>query len=140
VAGAAAPGRPENTEPNEIRLVIPATAEYVRLARLTVAGLASRMGFTFDEVEDLRIAVDELHHCLLGSSGSEATLTLTCAIRPEGLEVEGVASFGPDGAPPAPKLSDFSTRILRVVVDEYECNAEEPQPSFRLLKRHSRDE
>ena len=34
--------------------------EYLRLVRLTAAGLASRLGFTFDEVEDLRIAVDEL--------------------------------------------------------------------------------
>jgi serine/threonine-protein kinase RsbW len=136
VAGAAAPGRPENIEPNEIRLVIPATAEYVRLARLTVAGLASRMGFTFDEVEDLRIAVDELHHCLLGSSGPESTLTLTCAILSEGLVIEGVASFGPDRARPTPKLSDFSTRILRAVVDEYQCDSGDPQPSFRLLKRH----
>jgi serine/threonine-protein kinase RsbW len=138
VAGAAAPGQSEKIEPNEIRLVIPATAEFVRLARLTVAGLASRMGFTFDEVEDLRIAVDELHHCLLGSSGGGATLTLTCAIRTEGLEVAGVASFGPNGAGPARKLSDFSTRILRAVVDEYQCHPEEPQPSFRLLKRHKR--
>src|SRR5207244_330326 len=50
----------------DVRLVVPAAPEYLRLVRLTAAGMASRLGFTFDEVEDLRIAVDELCFHLLG--------------------------------------------------------------------------
>ena len=34
----------------DVRLVVPAAPEYLRLVRLTAAALASRMGFTFDEV------------------------------------------------------------------------------------------
>src|SRR5256886_9524240 len=56
----------------EVRLVVPAVPEYLRLVRLTAAGLASRLGFTFDEVEDLRIAVDELCFHLLGGAGAGA--------------------------------------------------------------------
>src|ERR687895_1148119 len=52
----------------DVRLVVPASPEYLRLVRLTAAGMASRLGFTFDEVEDLRIAVDELCFHLLGES------------------------------------------------------------------------
>src|SRR2546423_11409599 len=59
-----APGRD-----GDVRLVVPAAPEYLRLVRLTAAGLASRLGFTFDEVEDLRIAVDELCFHLLGGVG-----------------------------------------------------------------------
>lgn len=44
---------------DEIRLAIPAQSEYGRLARVTVAGLALRLGFSHTEVEDLRLAVDE---------------------------------------------------------------------------------
>ena len=58
-----APGRD-----GDVRLVVPAAPEYLRLVRLTAAGLASRLGFTFDEVEDLRIAVDELCFHLLGGA------------------------------------------------------------------------
>ena len=45
---------------DEIRLAIPAQSEYGRLARVTVAGLALRLGFSHTEVEDLRLAVDEI--------------------------------------------------------------------------------
>ena len=34
--------------------------EFLRLARVTATGLASRLRFTFDEVDDLRLAIDEL--------------------------------------------------------------------------------
>jgi len=48
-----------STTGDEIRLAIPAQSEYGRLARVTVAGLALRLGFSHTEVEDLRLAVDE---------------------------------------------------------------------------------
>ena len=41
----------------EIRL--PAKAQYIGIARLTISGLASRLGFTYDEIEDLKIATSE---------------------------------------------------------------------------------
>src|SRR2546423_7856230 len=67
----------------DVRLVVPASPEYLRLVRLTAAGMASRLGFTFDEVEDLRIAVDELCFHLLGDADvddpSAATPTLELA-------------------------------------------------------------
>ena len=47
-------------EQDEVRLTVPAMPEFLRLARVTATGLASRLGFTFDEVEDLRLAIDEL--------------------------------------------------------------------------------
>ena len=44
--------------------------EFLRLARVTAAGLAGRLGFSFDEVEDLRLAIDELCFGLTGPIGS----------------------------------------------------------------------
>src|SRR5438270_9637301 len=58
----------------EVRLSIPASPEFLRLARLAAAGLASRMGFTCDEVEDLRIAIDELCFSLVGKPGRPGTI------------------------------------------------------------------
>lgn len=45
---------------DEIRLVIPTDPAYGRIARIAAASLALRMGFSTSEVEDLRIAVDEM--------------------------------------------------------------------------------
>ncbi len=42
-----------------VELKVPAKAQYVGVTRLTISGLASRLGFTFDEIEDLKIASSE---------------------------------------------------------------------------------
>jgi serine/threonine-protein kinase RsbW len=49
------------TEPaaEGIDVTIPARAEYISIARLAAAAIAAHQGFTFDEIEDLKIAVSE---------------------------------------------------------------------------------
>jgi len=42
-----------------IELTLPARAEYIGVARLTVSGVANRMGFAYDEIEDIKVAVAE---------------------------------------------------------------------------------
>ncbi|HEY4601017.1 MAG TPA: anti-sigma B factor RsbW [Cerasibacillus sp.] len=42
-----------------VEMRIPAKAEYVSVVRLSVSGIASRMGFNYDEIEDLKIAISE---------------------------------------------------------------------------------
>src|ERR1700693_1912257 len=42
-----------------VELRIPAKPEYVGVARLAILGVASRMRFSYDEVEDIRLAVGE---------------------------------------------------------------------------------
>ncbi len=42
-----------------IEIKVPAKAQYVGVARLAISGLASRLGFTYDEIEDLKIASSE---------------------------------------------------------------------------------
>ncbi len=47
------------TKKLEISLVIPALAEFVGVARLAISGVASRMNFTIDEIEDIKISLSE---------------------------------------------------------------------------------
>ena len=42
-----------------IEMKIPAKPEYVGVIRLTLSGIASRMGFTYELIEDLKIAMSE---------------------------------------------------------------------------------
>ncbi|WP_085993419.1 anti-sigma B factor RsbW [Oceanobacillus senegalensis] len=42
-----------------IEMKIPAKAEYVGVIRLSLSGIANRMGFTYEDIEDLKIAVSE---------------------------------------------------------------------------------
>lgn len=118
---------------DEVRLAVPASPEFLRLVRVTGTGLASRMGFTFDEVEDLRLAIDELCFALIGTKGRDGILRLRYVVRPDGLEVRGTAEL--NDPPKPPTMSELSERILDSLVDEHEVVHDGP-PGFRLLKRH----
>lgn len=42
-----------------ISLTIPADATYVDIVRLTLYGIASKAGFSYEEIEDMKVAVSE---------------------------------------------------------------------------------
>ncbi|MBA1334760.1 MAG: Serine-protein kinase RsbW [Firmicutes bacterium] len=44
---------------DEIVLVLPNKPEYVSVARLTVSGIANRMGFDVEAIEDIKLALAE---------------------------------------------------------------------------------
>jgi serine/threonine-protein kinase RsbW len=120
---------------DEVQLVMPADPEFLRLARVTAMGLASRLSFTIDEIDDLRIAIDELVFGLIGTKGRPGRVTMRYALLEAGLEVRGTGTFD-DGAP-TPGLSELSELILDAVADEHELVNDGDEPSFRLLKRRN---
>ncbi|UKS26384.1 anti-sigma B factor RsbW [Paenibacillus sp. HWE-109] len=44
---------------NVVRLKIPATAEYLDIVRLSLYGVASKLGFSYEDIEDMKVAVSE---------------------------------------------------------------------------------
>ncbi|HEV3363595.1 MAG TPA: hypothetical protein VG795_05530 [Acidimicrobiia bacterium] len=120
----------------DVRLVVPAAAEYLRLVRLTAAGMASRLGFTFDEVEDLRIAVDELCFHLLGDVDDDATfdesrtMDLIYSAGSDSITITG--RTGLSGG--VPEASELSEQILDALVDEHEVSGGDGIVTFRLKK------
>ena len=119
---------------DEVQLVMPADPEFLRLARVTAMGLASRLQFTIDEIDDLRIAIDELVFGLIGTKGRPGHVTMRYALLDGGLEVRGTGTFE-DGAP-TNGLTELSELILAAVADEHELSTDAAgSPTFRLLKR-----
>jgi anti-sigma regulatory factor (Ser/Thr protein kinase) len=113
----------------EVRLALPATAEHVRLARLTVASLAAGLGFSFDTIEDLRIAVDELCY-LVGAGGRDGSITLRFEIGDDALVItgEGTARVQPADA------RRLSEQILAATVDSYELVGNDGRVVCRLVR------
>ena len=113
---------------------MPASPPLLRVARLTAAGLASRLGFSFDEIEDVKIAVDELCFVLVGTSGREGTFSLTYRLEEDSLVIEGESDVeGESEAGP----SDLSVMILDAVVDEHRLDRAAGGLRFHLRKRRS---
>ena len=119
-------------QPVEIRLIIPGAPEFWRLARLAAADAGSRAGLTYDEIEDLRIGVDELCHSVMRADGS-GVVTLAFQPLPEGIAVEGEGpQLDPDREP---KPSELSRTIVAAVVDDHDLSRDGDKVRFRLFKR-----
>src|SRR5882762_7813013 len=73
-----------------VTLTIPGQPVYLRLARLAAADTGARAGLSIGDLEDLRIAVDELAFALIGDEGSGAPLTLRFFAAEGLVEIEGV--------------------------------------------------
>ncbi len=121
----------------EVRLTVPATPELLRLARVTASGVASRLGFSYDEVEDLRLAIDELCFAVTGGKRQDGWVLMRYVVRGDAdtLEVHARASFAAPG--PEPLLNELSGAVLDALVDEHEVRRDGDQgsPSFSLVKR-----
>ncbi|WP_271001628.1 anti-sigma B factor RsbW [Listeria seeligeri] len=64
---------------DKITLQLPAKPEYVSLGRLSLSGIASRAGFSYEAIEDLKIAVSEaitnsVKHAFKEEEGGEITV------------------------------------------------------------------
>lgn len=112
---------------------MPADPEFLRLARVAAKGLASRLSFTIDEIDDLGIGIDELLFAVMGSRGRSGTVHLEYAISGDGLQVVGMAKFDDEVTPPG--LSEWSELILAAVADEHTFFVDNRSHGFRLVKR-----
>jgi serine/threonine-protein kinase RsbW len=85
------------TSRDTIRMTIPARLAYVRLPRVAIAGLATRSGFSYDEVEDLRLAVGEVCQVLLDGADRDGTLTIDFSLARGTVRVEVAIDAQPNG-------------------------------------------
>lgn len=116
-----------------ISINIPASPEYLKVVRLVVAGLASRLGFTIDDIEDLKIAVDELSAYLTGAQGREGTLDIGFDLHDDRIDIRGNGRFTA-GTKVRTDLTEMSKMILETVVDEAALEQTDGMPTFRLSK------
>jgi serine/threonine-protein kinase RsbW len=125
-----------------VELIIPVQSDLVVLARLTAATVASRAGFNVEEVEDLRLAVDELCVSIVNGSGA-GRLNLTFLTTDGSVEVICVLD-GPISAPVQTDDDygehDLSVRILDALVDEHGEDIGNGQRRVWLRKRSLRHE
>jgi serine/threonine-protein kinase RsbW len=114
-----------------VRLVIPAHARFLRLARLIAAGIAGDLGFGLEAIEDLRVAVDEVCAVLIEGAAADAEVELVYRATDEGLVIEGsCANLGT-----APLIHPVARELLAMTADDYSVYSAGDVVSFRLLKR-----
>lgn len=116
-----------------IELTIPADPRMLRLVRLVASGLASTAGFNVDELDDLRIAVDEAVTALLeGGDGSSVPMRFEV----DGAQVAMTGTTPASGTDPldADRL-EISTQILAAVCDEHDLRVDDGELFVRICRR-----
>jgi hypothetical protein len=83
-------GRIDWEAQERVELSMPVRPEPWALARLTVSTIASRLDFGYEDVEDLRLAIDELCTSCAAGSGPASRLRLCFESDPDSLRVECV--------------------------------------------------
>ena len=117
---------------DEVEFRFPADGAYVAILRTVTAGLAARCQLTVDEIEDLRIAVDEACAMLLPHAASDATLTARFVL--EKGRVEFVATM-PAEPGAEPDRGGFAWTVLRALADDAHASAEAGVLSIALTKQ-----
>jgi anti-sigma regulatory factor (Ser/Thr protein kinase) len=109
---------------------VPGRPAYVRLARLVASGLAGDCGFTVEEIDDLRIAVDELVHAVMEDAPG-IDIDLVYLVDDDVISVEG--SRPGDGRVPHP--DPLAAEILTAATDRWHVWADSERSRFALVKR-----
>jgi serine/threonine-protein kinase RsbW len=101
-----------------VELKIPGRAEWVAVARLAVAAVASRLHFSVDEIEDIKLAIAEACTNSIQSAGGvdAGTIEIVCDAGDEELRVTvRDRTTGPHiGAVEAGGLAEYRTEALGV--------------------------
>lgn len=124
--------------PDKVAIVVPAMPEYVQTVRLVTAGLASRLKFTIDEIEDLKIGVDELCAYVTGPHGRDGSVRIEFEVGADYVSVRGRGDF-PSGDGGRTSLTQLSRQIVETVADEARFEVLDGRPQFSLVKRKSSD-
>jgi hypothetical protein len=116
-----------------VHLTVPASRGHVRVARLTAVAVAERLGFDVKEIEDVRVAVDELANALI-AAGPISEIAFEFAHLGDVLVAEASAIVTTP-----PQLSAIARRVLGVVVDGFELSEIDGFARFRAIKyrRHA---
>jgi serine/threonine-protein kinase RsbW len=118
-----------------VLLTVPADGGYLGVLRTATAGLAARLHFALDEIEDLRIAVDEACAMLLAVARRDAELDCRFAVTEDALTVEVTVPTAPDARLPAE--SSFAWKVLTALTTGASATATGTQATITLLTRRA---
>jgi serine/threonine-protein kinase RsbW len=112
-----------------VTIVVSAANDSIQFARLNTTAVAGKIGFDYDAIEDVRIAVSELCGTVIGCASPDAELRLEIMGTADGLTVRGHTSLAPGQVL---ERDDLSDQVLNVVTDSYDYEVANGTVSFQM--------
>lgn len=117
---------------DELHLVVPPYAAYLRAVRLVAADAAVRAGLDCEETEDFRLAVDEL--CQAMFRGTDHVVVLSFHIEDGNVVARGAAR-GREGL--RGTMNELSETIVASLSDHYEFECDGLDLGFVVSRRRA---
>ena len=116
-----------------VSIRLPAAGAYLSILRTATAGLAARLDFTVEEIDDLRIAVDEACAMLLAQAAPGADLECDFELSRDVIRMS-VAVLSMDGR--APARDTFAWTVLSALVGEVDSRVDADNRVIVELQKH----
>jgi len=120
--------------PIRITLTLPTGAEHIRLARLVASGLVAQLDYGLDDVEDLRIAVDELCSLVVEHARPASVLTVAYEVVDHMITVRAAAPTEGAGSGQV-EADELSRLILMAAADEHTLSSADGEVVAWMRKR-----
>lgn len=114
-----------------VSLSVPPTPGYLALLRTVVGGCAGREGFTLDQIDDVKMAVDEAAVQLLRSSEGQG-INVDVVLDEHSMEIRVSAEVS--GSKPVIDEASFSWTILQALADELRVDSDAMRCTVVLTK------
>lgn len=119
-------------------LVVTASNDHISFARVTTTSAAAKLGFDYDAIEDIRIAVSELCGTLIANAIPGSELTISCRGDKNGLTVTGRAPLTDGSTAEGP--DELSAQVLDAVADSHAFTSDDTEVQFTMFRGRRPDE
>ncbi len=113
----------------------PARPGYLKVSRLNASAIGAEAGFDVEQLDDLRLAVNETVTWLLADPESGGEIELVLSAQDGQIRIDGTRSCI-DSLPDRP-LDDLINAILGATVDEHRLSADAAGRTIQLVKSRS---
>lgn len=118
---------------DRIVLTVPAHSEFARTVRMTASELALRLGMSYDEVDDVRLATEEAFVLACDLAGEDARITFTFVLE-EGALITEVGPLVKQGEGDSATHEGYAEFILRSICDSVQIEREGDRVTLRLRR------
>lgn len=108
---------------------MPAESAYVAVLRMATAGIAARLDFTLDDVEDLRMAVSEACAMVLAEASGNGSMSAAFFLSENRVEVHISADAD---HPVGPDREGFAWQVLETMASDVEFEVVAERVTIRL--------
>jgi serine/threonine-protein kinase RsbW len=120
---------------DRVTLSVPSRSEFARTVRMTASELASRMGMSYDDIEDVKLAAEEAFVYAADTVAADAPVIVDFLFDDDEFTVDvalgAEARFSDEEAE---RRASYATFILQSIGDRFELSSDDSGAHLRVVK------